>query len=127
VNGEEFVSSITGILYYGFNVLFLTPRDNPDYVLVSAVAPSSASQKFVLVGNPTTAGKQVTLQAKQAVNWSSIAVSVIDSKGATQSVSTIAGDAALSLNVSALAPGLYTVRVANTATGYAESQRLVIQ
>jgi len=127
--GQELAKSVTGVLYYGFNVLFVLPRTTADYELTATSnAKLAASQSFVLAGVPAQAGKVLTLLAKSGKVPAGLRAELVDAKGSVVALTVATQtESSLGLALPSVAPGLYTIRLENTASGRADVYRFVIQ
>lgn len=142
--GQPLVTSLTGIVYYGFNTLMMLPRDNPDFALFTDVDELEANGEFsfTVSPNPFVKGNYVYINSNyqspsdawrtgggnscNCVVWRGVYVVVIGSDGVERKVDMVDVDGTLRLDITNLPSGVYNIRFVDAYTGQSTSEQFVI-
>lgn len=142
--GQPLVTSITGVVYYGFNTLMMLPRDNPDFALYTGVdeVQADAEFKFLVSPNPFVKGNYVYINSGynspsdawrtggsnscNCVVWRGVYVVVTGSDGVERKVDMVDVDGTLRLDITNLPSGVYNIRFVDPFTEQSTSEQFII-
>ena len=119
--GDQFTSA-TGIVYFGFNIVKVLPRTTDDMAgFISGTKPTAArAAGYSIAPNPASGTLHILASKLGNARYSILAVD-----GRKVSVAGQITNSKTAVDVSGLAPGIYTMLISNGVAAF--SERIVIQ